>query len=189
MSGPNSLVDYYEVLEISPNAHIDTISRVYRLLAQRYHPDNTETGDPGRFSQILQAFKVLSDPEARARFDIQLKKKSQTQWQMFDAKQAATGTQSEKEIRFGVLGLLCTKRRRDPHNPWLGLHDMETMLGIPREHLEFSFWFLRERGMINRGDDGSCTITADGVEYLEQNGIQDRARDIATLPRGAGARR
>lgn len=37
-------VDYYEVLQISPNADADTIQRVFRLLAQRFPPDNAESG-------------------------------------------------------------------------------------------------------------------------------------------------
>ena len=32
--------DYYELLEISPQATQDTIHRVYRYMAARYHPDN-----------------------------------------------------------------------------------------------------------------------------------------------------
>ncbi|MGR9037200.1 MAG: DnaJ domain-containing protein, partial [Gammaproteobacteria bacterium] len=35
-------VDYYEVLEISPNANSETIDRIFRYLAQRYHPDNRQ---------------------------------------------------------------------------------------------------------------------------------------------------
>ena len=38
-------VDYYEVLQLSQTANADTVERVYRLLAKRYHPDNRETGD------------------------------------------------------------------------------------------------------------------------------------------------
>ena len=60
------LHDFYEVLQISPNADPDTIHRVYRLLAQRFHPDNQETGDPARFRQITEAYQVLSDAEQRA---------------------------------------------------------------------------------------------------------------------------
>ena len=36
--------DYYEILQLSPNADPDTIQRVYRMTAQRFHPDNAETG-------------------------------------------------------------------------------------------------------------------------------------------------
>src|SRR5262249_36748716 len=63
--------DYYEVLQISPNADPDTIHRVYRLLAQRFHPDNQATGDADRFRLLSDAYHVLGDPERRARYDVQ----------------------------------------------------------------------------------------------------------------------
>ena len=56
MASDSSFVDYYEILQISPNAQPETIQRVYRLLAQLYHPDNKDTGDQALFEQILQAF-------------------------------------------------------------------------------------------------------------------------------------
>jgi hypothetical protein len=34
-------IDYYEVLEISPNANSGTIERMFRHLAARYHPEYT----------------------------------------------------------------------------------------------------------------------------------------------------
>ena len=71
MASDSSFVDYYEVLQISPNAQPETIQRVYRLLAQLYHPDNKETGDQALFEQVLQAYRVLSDPEKRAAYDIE----------------------------------------------------------------------------------------------------------------------
>ena len=45
MSTPAIDVDYYETLQISKNADQETVQRVFRLLAQRFHPDNLETGD------------------------------------------------------------------------------------------------------------------------------------------------
>ena len=37
-------VDHYEILQISPNADTETIRRVYRMQAQRFHPDNLDSG-------------------------------------------------------------------------------------------------------------------------------------------------
>lgn len=177
-------VDFYEVLEISPSAHPDTIARVYRLLAQRYHPDNQETGDADRFALILQAFKVLSDPEMRAQFDVHHQAQKSVKWKLFDAKEAAGGVMSDKEIRFGILGILYNKRRRDPDNPSIAMFEVEDLLGIPREHLQFSFWFLREKGLVLRSDSGSLQITVEGVEYLDNNGLKERAQTLAGLPTG-----
>ncbi len=52
--------DYYEFLQISPNADPDTIHRVYRFLAVRLHPDNPDTGVAEKFFLLKQAYDVLS---------------------------------------------------------------------------------------------------------------------------------
>ena len=62
----NETPDYYEILQISPTAEPETVHRVYRLLAQRCHPDNKETGDEAQFRQLSEAYYVLSDPGRRA---------------------------------------------------------------------------------------------------------------------------
>src|SRR5436190_12195775 len=62
--------NYYEVLQLSQKADQDTIDRVYRLLVKRYHPDNQETGDPHKFAEVVEAHRILSDPGARAAYDI-----------------------------------------------------------------------------------------------------------------------
>src|ERR1043166_6815628 len=63
-------IDYYEVLQISPNAQLDTIQRIYRLLAQRFHPDNQATGDADKFRLLTDAYSILGDPEKRAQYDV-----------------------------------------------------------------------------------------------------------------------
>jgi curved DNA-binding protein len=63
------LPDYYEDLQISPNADSETIERVFRLLAKRCHPDNKDTGNADAFTRISSAYKVLSDAEKRASYD------------------------------------------------------------------------------------------------------------------------
>ena len=42
------MVDHYDLLQISSQANSDTIHRVYRFLASRFHPDNPESGDAER---------------------------------------------------------------------------------------------------------------------------------------------
>src|ERR1700704_1879649 len=62
--------DYYEDLQVSSSAEPETIHRVYRLLAQQYHPDNGESGNDARFRVIAEAYQVLSDPIRRAQYDV-----------------------------------------------------------------------------------------------------------------------
>ena len=56
----SEFIDYYEILEISPNANSGTIDRMFRYLAQRHHPDNPETGDRVRFAVRPRACNVAS---------------------------------------------------------------------------------------------------------------------------------
>jgi curved DNA-binding protein CbpA len=48
--------DYYEFLQISPNAEPETIHRVYRYLAGRFHQDNPCTGDAENFYLLKEAY-------------------------------------------------------------------------------------------------------------------------------------
>src|SRR5918911_3989717 len=86
-------VDHYEVLQVSPNAEPETINRVYRMLAQRFHPDNQQTGDERRFHTILEAYTVLSDPEKRARYDVVHEQQRQDRWRL-----VASGAQVENDF-------------------------------------------------------------------------------------------
>lgn len=49
------------------------------------------------------------------------------------------------------------------------------MTGYVQEHLEFTIWFLVQKGLIGRADNSHIVITAPGVEYLEEH-YQTRAR-------------
>jgi curved DNA-binding protein CbpA len=69
----SEFIDYYEILEISPNANSGTVERMFRYLAKRYHPDNQDTGDRLRFQLILDANDTLKDPAKRAQYDIHYK--------------------------------------------------------------------------------------------------------------------
>ena len=62
---------------------------------------------------------------------------------------------------------------RDPINPYLNIHDLEDLLGYPRDHLQVSLWFLKEKGHLTRSDNGRYTITADGFEYAEAKGLTE----------------
>ena len=164
--------DYYEVLQLSPKADLDTIHRVFRVLAQRYHPDNRETGNEENFKDVLAAYEVLSNPERRASFDARRVDTNKVRWRIFSTPQAAVGVEAEKRKRQGVLSLLYAKRIAEPQQPVMGMHEFEEMLGCPREHLEFTLWYLRENGLIVKLDNGRYGITVKGVDYAEEGGTQ-----------------
>jgi curved DNA-binding protein CbpA len=163
-------VDYYEVLQISPNAEPETVHRVYRLLAQRLHPDNRETGNEARFRQLTAAYEVLSDAQRRAKYDVIHSQQRQERWRLISSgAQSETDFQTEQGLRLIVLEVLYTRRRTEPEKPGLFPTDLERLTGRPREHLEFTIWYLLQKKYLTRSDNSLLVITADGVEYLEQN--------------------
>src|SRR5580704_4484401 len=142
--------DYYEILQISSNAEPGTIHRVYRLFAQRLHPDNQETGSESRFLKISEAYQVLSDPERRAKYDVVHQRQRQERWRLVSAGvQAENDFETEKVVRLTVLEVLYTRRRLEPMQPGIYINDMEKMTGRPREHLEFTIWYLIQKKFIN----------------------------------------
>ena len=159
-------VDYYELLQVSPTADHETIERVYRLLAKRYHPDNSSTGSTDRFTSVRQAFEILSGPESRAQYDVKFEEEKGVQWRIFDQESAGSGHEQDQRIFHGVLSLLYVARRRDPKEGGLGVIHLERMLGTPREHLDFPLWYLKRRGWIEVLSGGQLAITVDGVDKL-----------------------
>ena len=162
-------IDYYEMLQVSDSAEPETINRVYRILAQRYHPDNQDTGNEARFREITEAYHVLSHPEKRAQYDATNQRRRKERWRLVSAAgQPENDFELEQVVRLTVLEVLYTRRRLDPQNPGLYLRELEQLIGRPREHLEFTIWFLNQKKLIN-SDDARIYVTVDGAEYLEQS--------------------
>lgn len=63
--------DYYKLLEIDETSTSDEITKVYRKLARKYHPDVNPGDDEihQRYKEIQEAHQVLANPEARAKYD------------------------------------------------------------------------------------------------------------------------
>ncbi|MED5553040.1 MAG: molecular chaperone DnaJ [Actinomycetota bacterium] len=63
--------DYYELLGVGRDASSDDLKRAYRQLAREFHPDANpnDAQAEAKFKEISEAYAVLSDDEARARYD------------------------------------------------------------------------------------------------------------------------
>lgn len=159
-------VDYYEVLQLSPNATADTVERVYRILAKRYHPDNQETGSASQFAELHKAFELLSNPVTRAAYDVTYDENRALTWKIFQQEDAGDARADDRRLFHGLLSVLYIARRRDPQNGGLGVVTLERMLGCPRQHLEFPIWYLKQRGWIERLESGYLAISANGIDKL-----------------------
>lgn len=165
----DSSVDYYEFLQISPNAQPDTIHRVYRFLAYRFHPDNRETGDREKFLLLNRAYDVLSDPKRRHEYDATLRKHEPKPNSAFESVDFLDGIEGEVNRRLAVLYLLYKRCRADVHSPKVSLLELEAQMGFPREYLDFTTWYLRSKKYITKEDNSDFSLTPLGVDYVESN--------------------
>jgi len=163
--------DHYEVLQVHPNAESETVDRVYRLLAKRYHPDNPRTGDPQRFDAVTKAYRVLSDPKKRASFHARYEANHLERWHTFFRASPRETVHRDKIIYQSILSSLYLTRRRDAQKPGLGILELEKLLGLGEKDLEFYFWYLKEKGWIQLLDGGKYAITVSGVEAVIQDDL------------------
>jgi len=202
--------NHYETLQLSPHAEQLVITKVYRLLAAYYHPDNKQTGNEERFKQILKAYEVLSDPAKRSRYDLessfgpnskyakvkseedQKSSFSQTReglksrvGQFEESHLPNENNSSERELRKFMLLALYDVRRNNPGNPELSLLVLSELLGCSITTLEFSNWYLKEKGLIKISESADFSITVAGVDYVEKDLLKTGTQKyVLSLPEG-----
>lgn len=160
-------VDHYEVLQVSSNADIETIGRIFRHLAKRYHPDNPKTADRDKFEQLVTAHKTLADPQNRASYDVSYQQNRSLHLRIVEEAGDPGNFDDDLIFRERLLSLLYVQRRRDGNEPGFGNLELASLLDCPQEHLEFHIWYVKEKGWIQRLDNGMFAITASGVDEIE----------------------
>jgi curved DNA-binding protein CbpA len=163
-------VDYYEILEVSPSASPQTIERIFRELARRYHPDNLETGDRARFDSIVEANNTLKDADRRASYDAAHQVYVKPRPRPADEADAGARTSAGEDIgrdvaiQNKILSMLYVRRRTNIRAAGIGNEEMAERCGCSYENLEFHLWYLKEKGWIRKGEDGLFAITIEGVD-------------------------
>lgn len=62
--------DYYDILGVDKGASDADITKAYRRLAKKYHPDiNHEPGAEEKYKEVNEAYEVLHDSQKRAQYD------------------------------------------------------------------------------------------------------------------------
>ena len=159
--------NYYELLQISPNADPETIHRIFQFLAVRLHPDNALTGDAEKFMEVKDAYDILADPSLRADYDAAREKHALQPAPLSTSIDFMDTVEGEMNRRLALLALLYNQRRIEPDRPQLSLQEVEQLMGFPRDYLEFSIWYVHKKGYITRADNSAFALTADGVDFVE----------------------
>ncbi|KAI6688658.1 hypothetical protein NL676_025486 [Syzygium grande] len=99
----------YEILRVRENASAREIKAAYRALAKAHHPD--AAGRDGRdFIEIHGAYETLSDPAARAVYDLSLG--------VGAGAAASTGRRRPRPTARGGAGGFCPTRRWETDQCW-----------------------------------------------------------------------
>ena len=69
--------NYYEILEVSNNASLDIIKKVFKIQVKKYHPDvisdKDKTFAENKIKELNEAYDILSDKDKRTKYDEELK--------------------------------------------------------------------------------------------------------------------
>ena len=94
------MMDYYQILKVSPQASFGEIRKAFRREAKRCHPDLYHNINPEekqnlqkRFIMLTKAYETLSDPSRRHSFDLEFQRYS-TRKQFREKPRSSTGTSS-----------------------------------------------------------------------------------------------
>lgn len=174
---PKHFTNWYDVLGIPPTATGDDLTRAYPSLIAKFRPENNETGDPRRFQEVKAAFDVLSHADRRKAFDQELRQR-QKEGPVYLNKEFVDEVDAEINRRLGILCLLYNQRKTNPINPGLTIAQLEEQMLTPREDLEFSFWYLKQKRLVLADDRSTMTILCEGIDFIEQ-----------TLPRQSNAQK
>jgi curved DNA-binding protein CbpA len=167
----SSFTDYYDLMQISPNADVDTIQHVFRHLAKRWHPDYRK-GDPEQFKLLVEAHKILTNVERRAAYDLRYQKFWESKWNLAADASDGRSIADDSEVRASLLSLYYVQRRSKMNDPGLGEMEVARLMRIPVHLIEFHIWYLKEKGWIQRLENGQFALTARGVDEVEKSRLR-----------------
>lgn len=120
--------NHYRTLGITNAASAAEIRRAYRVLARRYHPDVNPDGDGGElFKSIALAYAVLSDPEKKQQYDLDLKQSQESFSETFERAQEAL-RRNQRAAAYARQQHAASARQdaRQPNSARTGVHAKPT---------------------------------------------------------------
>lgn len=150
-------LDYYRLLGIPADADQQRIRSAYRSLAKRCHPDTNRGSETAAelFRQVSNAYRILSDPARRARYDEELAKQQQRKTTSAPAKSTAHLDPAQKFSRF-VNSLL--EAIFAPEEAPVAPTPVRPVVTKPNKTPSFNFFYHRalekEKPQYRRGSDG-----------------------------------
>jgi len=170
MTEGQAFVDYYSILQVNPRCDAKKLEIAYRRLAKIYHPDHVETADSTKFSEVVEAYKILRNADFRREYDILYKENTnyddETSQIFDDTLNDEQNALSDADAHKKILLTLYKKRRENSLNPGVLAFYIKEDLHCSDEIFEFHAWYLRAKGYIERTEQNELAITVEGIDHV-----------------------
>ena len=167
MSESEQFADFYGILRVIPTCDPRALETAYHALAKQYHPHHAETADVAKLTEVIDAYKVLRDPDSRARYDLAYSRATGFDFSATgDTLGEARAALSDAEAHARILLYLYRKRREAARDAGVGQFIVHEMLGCSDELFDFHLWYLREKGFVQTTEQGTLAITIEGVDHV-----------------------
>lgn len=110
--------DWYEILEVSPNASHEVIEKAYKVLAKKYHPDLQQTPQDKKIAEekmkdLNEAYAILQDEQKKKEYDEKYKRQKEIEKQ----KERQAIYQESRNIHSSIMPNDKTERYTPPSQP------------------------------------------------------------------------
>lgn len=174
--------DHYAALQVYRDCSVKGLEAAYRYLAKMFHPDHPETADVDKFNEVIEAYRVLRNPEQRAEYDLQyeLQHPSDASGDTSHSGDAAeqSSALSDADAHSKILLFLYQRRREQAQNPGIIGFYIQEMLKCSDESFEFHAWYLKAKGFIETTEQGTLAITIAGVDHVISVSQTSRAEKL-----------
>lgn len=188
MNDGQPAVDYYAVLKVNPDCDTRILELAYHYFAKMYHPDNLESADLEKFNEVVEAYRVLRDPERRSEYDRRYTRSfNRTAYDVPTDGDLAIDdqtAQSDAETHLKILLYLYKRRREHAGDAGVIGWYVQDMLGCSEDAFQFHIWYLKAKGFVEVTEQGTIAVTVDGVDHVIANSRTPAAETL--LLRQAG---
>ncbi|MDE2560668.1 MAG: J domain-containing protein [Sphingomonadales bacterium] len=188
MSGNDSFIDYYKILQLGPSCSDSMLKNAYHNLAKMFHPDHSDTGDADKFNEVTAAYRLLKDPEQRSIYDVKY-----AEYFGEEALHSPDGDALEKgeaialsdgDAHTRILLFLYKRRRENARDAGVGRFFVQEMLMCSDENFEFYIWYLKAKNFIEITEQGTLEITIQGVDHVISTSRATKAEKLLITQSG-----
>ncbi|WP_207912443.1 J domain-containing protein [Parafrankia sp. BMG5.11] len=166
-----TFIDYYHILQVTPDCDARDLERAYRDLAKQFHPDHAETADVEKLNEVISAYRALRDHDRRAEYDfLHATKTASGARYRYEHNRGAQQDQEapleDRQAHETILRHLYKRRRERANDPGVAPLSLQEPLNCTEELFAFHLWYLKAKGFVETTEQGTMAITIQGIDHV-----------------------